>query len=248
LLRYKLRLGALFGPTLRTENIPEVPGLPVWILSKTEAHETVFRRVESSQSRYALEVEFPVFADPGREALNAAVREIVAANEQEVVVLAEAPDRYVPIPFSLVGSYAVTLDCQAVVSLRLAFSAYTGGAHESRWVETLTYRPETATRLSLGDVFEDLDAGVARLSDLAISRLLELERDESNARRGAGPDAKNFQHFNLTPDGLGIYFQEYQTGCYAEGPAEIVIAYRSVYSHLSAFMHDVITAHGGTGS
>lgn len=248
LLRYKLRLGAQFGPTLRTEVIPEVPGLPVWILSQTEAHETVFRRIESSESPYTVEVEFPVFADSGREALNAAVRGIVAANEQEIVALAEAPDRYIPIPFSLVGSYAVTLDCQAVVSLRLAFSAYTGGAHGSKWVETLTYRPETATQLRLCDVFEDLEAGVSRLSDLAISGLLELGRDESIARRGAGPDAKNFQDFNLTPDGLGLYFKEYQTGCYAEGPAEIVIAYRSVYSHLSAFMRDVITVHGGTGS
>lgn len=248
LLRYKLRLGALYGPTLRNESIPEVTGLPVWILSETEAHQTEFRRFESSQSRYAVEVEFPVFADPERESLNAEVREIVAQNEQKVVTLAESPERYVPIPFSLVGSYAVTLDCRAVVSLRLAFSAYTGGAHGNRWIETLTYRPKTATRMGLSDVFEDLEAGVARISELAIRSLLEQGRDESHTRRGAGPDAKNFQCFNLTPDGLGFYFREYQVGCYAEGPAEVVLTYRSVYSHLSAFMHDVIKIHGGTGA
>jgi hypothetical protein len=203
---------------------------------------------ESAESRFAIEVEYPQFDSPGREVLNRRILGVVQTHERSYVAAAESRERIVMAPFSLVGSYAVTLDCPAVVSMRLAFSGYTGGAHGQSWLEVLSFASETQNFVQLEDVFEEPEAGLAKLSELSVRGLINQGRDSAHSQRGAAPEPGNFEHFNLGPEGLQIYFGEYQVGCYAEGPAEVTIPYTAVRPYLSEFLLEVIRKHGGTGA
>ena len=50
-------------------------------------------------------------------------------------------------------------------------------------------------------------------------------RDPDHVTRGTQPSTTNFNAFNLTPRGVLVTFDEYQVGCYAEGPSEILVPY-----------------------
>lgn len=68
-------------------------------------------------------------------------------------------------------------------------------------------------------------------------------RNIDSVKNGAGPESKNFEKFNITSEGILIAFGEYQIGCYADGPAEILVPYSIIRPFLSEYYEMLIDTY-----
>ena len=56
----------------------------------------------------------------------------------------------------------------------------------------------------------------------------EKELLEDQIKEGAGPTAKNYESWTITPRGLGINFDSYQVAPYAAGPQFVMVPYSTL--------------------
>lgn len=165
--------------------------------------------------------------------VNRYIRQRMKATLSEFLVDGEKSPIQSSIPKQLHSSFFVSLLRSSIVSMRITMSAYTGGAHSSQWAEALNFFVTPVREFGITDIFQDWSLGLGALSAYVIDELLKPSkerpaRDEEHVRRGAGPDPKNYSAFNLTLRGVLITFDEYQVGCYAEGPSEVHVPYSVV--------------------
>ncbi|MBV9959093.1 MAG: DUF3298 domain-containing protein, partial [Acidobacteria bacterium] len=83
--------------------------------------------------------------------------------------------------------------------------------------------------LRLADLFKPganyLEA-ISRYSVSDLKKRLGPEGvDDEWIQNGAGPDAGNYQGWNISKKGLAITFDPYQVASYAAGPQRVVIPY-----------------------
>ena len=86
-----------------------------------------------------------------------------------------------------------------------------------------TFDLKTQERLGLGDIFSDLPAALAVLSDLA-GRRLEAELGGAPFPEGYAPKADNFQSFVLDGNDIVVTFPPYQVASFAEGTQTVRVA------------------------
>jgi hypothetical protein len=80
--------------------------------------------------------------------------------------------------------------------------------------------------LTLEDLFLADSGYLKTIADFCIAELRKLDLgDDDWIRRGAGPEAKNYACWNITPEGLEFMFDAYQVAPYAAGRQEIDIPY-----------------------
>ncbi|MGV3518533.1 DUF3298 domain-containing protein [Luteitalea sp.] len=127
------------------------------------------------------------------------------------------------------ATYEVLLLSPHAVSLRYSVREYhTGATHSLYYVRTVTAQRDPLIVLTLDTLFRpDVDFA-ERISALATAQLLGQGLDEEMVREGAGPDASNFQTFNVTKEGLLLTFSEYQVASFADGPQYATIPWRSL--------------------
>jgi uncharacterized protein YecT (DUF1311 family) len=129
-------------------------------------------------------------------------------------------------PYSAKLSYSVTRNDERAVVILFKYSIYTGGAHSNYVQTTFNFLLPDGTRVFLPDLIGD--AGIQRVSDLAIANLSASlgatgYADPSWIRTGAGPYADNFESFEWQPSELVVHFDPYQVASYADGPQEVHI-------------------------
>lgn len=112
------------------------------------------------------------------------------------------------------------------ISLTVAYSSFTGGAHGTTSIKSLNFRLQPYKELALDDVLGGpVDYKV--LSDLAQIELYKQLNggDKAMVESGTGPFAKNYDTFTFDRKGVTFYFDPYQVAPYSEGPQQITLSY-----------------------
>ncbi len=115
-----------------------------------------------------------------------------------------------------------------IVSVRLRFETYTGGAHGMSYTRVLNARLGDGTVLGTTALFSDATQGLTMLSrscaaDLQRQYGADYEGLKSFVDDGTAPVAENYANVSLEPGFLVVSFDPYQVGPYAAGPREVRI-------------------------
>lgn len=108
---------------------------------------------------------------------------------------------------------------------------FSGAAHPNNSSFSVNYDLVNRKELILNDLLKS--GWENRISELCIADIRKQKRDmgiepDEWLKEGAGPNAKNFEVFNITAEGLLITFITYQVGSYVEGPSEVLIKYNEI--------------------
>lgn len=111
-----------------------------------------------------------------------------------------------------------------LVVIREVESSFWGGAHGNHRIRYINLDLSTGRQLRLTDIFrpEQLD----RLAELVVSRASTSTRAEE-VRQELG-------EFYLTPGGLGLTFNTYSIGSYADGPQEFFFSFAELVKALGS--------------
>jgi hypothetical protein len=135
-------------------------------------------------------------------------------------------------PCTLTGDYSVAYSSTTLLSLRLTFVQYTGGASTSTIAGSASFRTD-GTPVELADLFTSASAGAAKLSTESRTRLLSalgsqgVDADWVNP--GTLPQISSFDSaWAFTGSGLELTFQEVTVAPHALGTPRIVIPWSSL--------------------
>lgn len=140
---------------------------------------------------------------------------------------AEATEAGETRPWSSELSFEIPRNDGKVLSIVFSHYTYTGGAHPNSSYRTFHFLLPDGYRADIAELFSP--RGIRRISDISISQLRQEMAgpdgmsDTDWIKRGAGPNARNFENFVLTPNELTVLFDAYQVAAYAAGPQEVKI-------------------------
>lgn len=138
------------------------------------------------------------------------------------------------------SSYFVSFSEEASSSRYISFLVlsekyFVTAAHPSHATETFIYDKKNKKIVSVEDLFSsNASTTYTTLSSLSIKEFSIKNKknardgtqiDTSTKNEGFYPMAENFSKVLPTPDGLTIYFEEYQIASYVDGPQEVTIPY-----------------------
>ncbi len=107
-----------------------------------------------------------------------------------------------------------------LLSIRFEEQRDTGGAHPNQAYAGFTFDMQTQAQLGLAEIFGDLPAALAVLSELA-ARRMDLALGGAPFPEGYAAKAENFTVFVLDGGELEITFPPYQVASYAQGPQSV---------------------------
>lgn len=214
--------------------------------TKRETYSIRTRTAQEENALYDLRASYPQLESCPDEALkkgfNAWVGSLASTRMDEFKKYATETRDVAGMKNSFDLSYEIASETGRFVSVSfMTFEYYAGAAHPSHNITTFTYDLEKNKEITFSDLFagtrKDLfekgEAPVNVISDYCIKDLKRQAQmngmdPDPFIDTGAGPREENFRNFNLTKDALIIHFNEYQAGCYAEGPKEVRIPYDDI--------------------
>lgn len=134
--------------------------------------------------------------------------------------------------YDAVQQYEITYNRNCHLSLSVDQYTYTGGAHGSTVRHADTWNLQTGCRLNLSDLFpqgEDWRAFViAQLICLADAQMQQNPGIYFENYRELIRKHFSEQNFYLTPEGLAVFFQQYEIAPYATGIVVFTIPYSTL--------------------
>lgn len=133
----------------------------------------------------------------------------------------------------------------SVVSLRIIYGDYTGGAHGMYAYFGETYDVETGQQLLLADIVADAEGFYPNAIEYINNALYEEYEDglfadyQSSVEQALSPDNEPFWY--MTATGIVICFTPYEVGPYAMGAPEILLP----YSEFATYLHEKYTLTTG---
>lgn len=242
---YKARLAAAFR-FLDVATYPkEEPQSLLFAWSDPAARwRTLVMRDSDADRKYRADIEYPEFAvvGSGLSALNSvvfeAVQDMISWFRREAVYAPDFLEVPARIGFEIEGSFSVALISEELASMRFGMYSYADGAHGSHWTRVVNASLQPFATLSLRTLFTDVPAGLALLSEHCYHALMQSDedghvREEEWVRSGTAPEERNFDAFNLSPEGIVISFDDYHVGPYAAGPSDTLVPYEVVKAALA---------------
>ncbi|HYJ88769.1 MAG TPA: DUF3298 domain-containing protein [Pyrinomonadaceae bacterium] len=210
--------------------------------------EIVARRVAESNKKlkYEIDAEYPQLTgsgSPNYEKFNQMVRGLIngkVSQFRKEMVPEEGEDAGADQLPETMGSslnigYTLSLAQDDLISLDLSVGTYyRGAAHPNSYSETVNFDLKNGKSFKLADLFNPGSKYLQAISAYAIQDLKKQSKsadsmlDDDWIQRGAGPDAKNYQSWTISKNGLGINFDAYQVGPYAAGPQHVMIPYSTL--------------------
>ena len=147
-----------------------------------------------------------------------------------------SPEAKSPLPASSLDiGYSIALANDNLVSVRFDLGTFSSGAaHPNSSSSVMNFDVKAGKTLKLADVFNPGARYLQSISAYCIKDLKERSKarnsmlDDISIQNGAGPDAKNYQSWNITKKGLEITFDAYQVAAYAAGPQTVVVPYSAL--------------------
>jgi hypothetical protein len=124
---------------------------------------------------------------------------------------------------------AVLLNNPPIFSVQMRTDQFTGGAHPNSYRVYLNFRPQSGEILDLDAVLKQ--GAMAQLAAIAEKHFREVRKLAPDADlQKAGFEFKDnrfalTENFGLTPDGIVLYYNNYDIAAYYFGPTEVKMAY-----------------------
>lgn len=142
---------------------------------------------------------------------------------------------------TLTLTYDLTsLEPAQLVSVRFSNdTSFVGAAHPSHKYSALNYDLTQNKIADLSYLFKNENTGLKQLAQIATKRVTDQLNHSSNGpnvdifNEGLTPTNKNYQVWNLTPDGIQVTFNEYQVAAYVYGPQTITIKFDELKNQLN---------------
>lgn len=170
-------------------------------------------------------------------AINATIRDSVAAVTEALYPSARSPAGVQPV-IEIQGGLAALFVTDDVLSTRVGIDAYTGGAHGTSTVVTLTFDLHTGLALAPHDLFrpstpwgDTLATHVERAVRDALPHRLGLPHDVASGAfvaEGLGAIREGYLDLTLGADSLDIHVGPYELAPYAAGTFDVRVPYESI--------------------
>lgn len=193
---------------------------------------------------FVYRINYPCFTSPNGSAATQTVNEYYSNNAKHMeeysrtVLYAQTLENVKYIqdnqrPFnsySLIMDYQITYNAGCIVSLFMDTFTYMGGAHGETKRQSDTWDFKTGTKIMLGDIYPLNQASLAKFQKSVEQQI----SDRLNAVPGSYFDdfsillQKSFrpENFYIKPNGVIIYFQQYDIAPYSTGIPEFLIPLR----------------------
>lgn len=134
--------------------------------------------------------------------------------------------------YEAIREYTLTYNEDCMISLYTDQYEYTGGAHGSTVRTADTWLLPQAERLALGALFPPGDPYLVRV-ELAVIDQIEKQNAVGTGAyfdnyRELVPQTFNPAQFYLTPEGLAVFFQQYDIAPYASGIPTFCLPYQQI--------------------
>jgi Protein of unknown function (DUF3298) len=136
----------------------------------------------------------------------------------------------------LTTTYAILFASPDFISIIFTHS-YEWTFHPIASFESVNYDLKAGRPLLLRDIFKPGAKYLPALSKASRAKLvesLELSGVDSWMERGTAPAGKNFEAWNITPEGIIISFEDYQVGPYAMGAPSVTIPFTDLRNLLKS--------------
>ncbi len=196
--------------------------------------------LENTKPPYEIRIQYPEITPattPGLQAFNDEAKNLaqgLLASFQKDFDQAQP----LPEPSAATGSfmqtgYSVTHGQHGLLSVLFNISFYySGAAHPNSFAASLNFDLIHGKKLELSEVFLP---GTDFLTPLAAACTADLKkRDLLAFPEGALPKAENYKNWNITPQGIQIWFDAYQVAPYVMGPSHVLLTYASLKNLLNA--------------
>jgi uncharacterized protein YecT (DUF1311 family) len=143
-----------------------------------------------------------------------------------------------PGPWTVEAEFNIYRNDDQMFTVVFSEGGYTGGAHGYLTTRTFSLLRPDGMDVELPELFTA--RGMKLISDLSIAQIKKAKSgpgamtDSEWIQRGAGPNARNYRAFALTPKDLTVFFDPYQVAAFAAGPAEVYIPIASIKGELRA--------------
>lgn len=131
--------------------------------------------------------------------------------------------------------YTVAIARDDLISIDFGVgSYYRGAAHPNTHSRVLNFDLKNGKPLRLSDLFKPEAKYLQVISSFCVKDLQKQSKakedmlDDESIQSGAGPNAKNYQSWTITRQGLGINFDSYQVGPYVAGPQFVLVPYSAI--------------------
>ena len=100
-----------------------------------------------------------------------------------------------------------------------------GAAHPYHYSLTVNYDLDQGREVTLDEIFLPNSNYLQKISEYCKAELGARDISFDMFAQGADPTPENYQHWNVSTEGLIITFDEYQVAAYAAGPQVVVIPF-----------------------
>ena len=126
-------------------------------------------------------------------------------------------------------AYTLILAQDDLISVKFDVgSYYQGAAHPNSYSDVINYDLKNGKQLKLSDLFKP---GAKYLQAIADYSIADLKKHTDKGliaeeiEKGAAPQSKNYDRWNIMKTGIGVTFDAYQVGPYAAGPQFVMVPY-----------------------
>jgi hypothetical protein len=224
-------------PATSTVTVPTPTALPLY---QSVTLGTIDFEESSTAPVYTLKTHTPVLQgsdDPRVQQFNASMVAAVQnavddfkKNMSEMPATPIAAGSFIEVSYKLVSAPGNILSLQLIQDIYID-----GAAHPAQVTSSYTYDLEKGQEITLDQLFVPGSDYLKVIADYCIAELSTRDIGfDSTWAEGAKPTPENYAVWNISPDGLLIYFNEYQVAAYAAGPQQVTIPYASLAAILSA--------------
>lgn len=194
-------------------------------------------KIKEETDTYIVEVELPIISGFEDQAFETSINESVKEGALDYVdaikktALEAQNEGYLTSPYYAGIAYEVLNDNENYLSIEITYNEYTGGAHGNYFSEYINYDVKAEKVLTLSDIM-DTDKPYMEVLNQVILEAVE----EARVNSGYGDDFHSWYagveeetlSFSIEEEGLGIHFQPYEIGAYAEGAPSFIIPYDKI--------------------
>jgi len=183
---------------------------------------------------YIVEIDIPVISGfenkEFEETMNAEIDKSASdyVNLIKTMAIEIEEEGYLTSPYFAGVAYNVLRNDEKYLSLEIIYNEYTGGAHGNYFTDYINYDLAEEKSLSLGEIMKR-DVDYMTVLEEAIAEAIADKRTSSEYGDALHSWYEGLEEetlsFSIQTEGLGIHFQPYEIGPYAEGAPSFVIPY-----------------------
>jgi hypothetical protein len=191
-------------------------------------------KLNEETEAYSVEIEVPIISGFENKEFEIQVNSDLTtgaadyASAIKTMALDIMEEGYLTSPYYAGVNYNVIRNDDLYLSIELVYNEYTGGAHGNYFSDVITYDVEEEKVITLKDIMKT-DTDYMTVLEAAVLEAIEDKRATSEYGDALhswyeGLDEETLT-FSVQEEGLGIHFQPYEIGPYAEGAPSFLIPY-----------------------